>query len=110
MRAKPVAIGNMAGRADAIEGNQCVNCQRQMTATEINTWPMTYGAEYQQSGLCDTCQDSVFGERPLECTCAHPCCEADVGVGVITCGGQHCRIHGQSVPQGVPVGKVYGHE
>lgn len=28
------------------------------------------------------------------CTCDNPCCEADIGVGVINCGSQHCRVHG----------------
>ncbi len=29
------------------------------------------------------------------CTCDSPCCEADVGVGIITCGSQHCTVHGE---------------
>lgn len=29
-----------------------------------------------------------------KCTCATPCCEADIGIGVINCGSQHCLVHG----------------
>lgn len=44
----------------------------------------------------ETCEDC--GKEPKQkseiCTCATPCCEADVGVGVITCGSAHCPTHG----------------
>jgi|ERR1051326_1043887 hypothetical protein len=33
------------------------------------------------------------------CTCNNPCCYADVGVGVIDCGSQHCPQHGIYVGQ-----------
>lgn len=53
--------------------------------------------------ICDDCQHDLC-EACLElppqtaeiCTCDTPCCEADVEVGIITCGGYHCPTHGQS--------------
>jgi len=41
---------------------------------------------------CDKCMQ-VPGEEDI-CTCDTPCCEADVEVGIITCGSQHCPTHG----------------
>lgn len=29
-----------------------------------------------------------------KCTCGDPCCQVDVGVGIITCGSEHCYQHG----------------
>lgn len=107
MRALPRAAGNIGGRIDAIEANRCVNCPRQMTFHQISMWPMAYGDEYQRSGLCDTCQDGVFGERPMACTCDDPCCVVDVGVGFVTCASQHCRIHGADAEPGVPGRRAY---
>lgn len=107
MRATARVAGNMGGRINAIEANRCINCPRQMTQHEISMWPMAYGVEYQQSGLCDACQDTVFGARPELCTCDDPCCEADIGVGYINCGQQHCRIHGTEEVKGVPGYRVY---
>lgn len=42
--------------------------------------------------LCRGCLDLPAQEGI--CTCDTPCCEADVGIGVITCGAQHCPTHG----------------
>lgn len=28
------------------------------------------------------------------CSCDRPCCEVDIGVGTMTCGSQHCEVHG----------------
>ena len=55
--------------------------------------------EYGISSLCYGCQNRIFG-IPTECTCDSPCCQADVGVGVITCGSQHCPIHGEGARSG----------
>jgi len=41
---------------------------------------------------CDKCMQ-VPGEEDI-CSCDKPCCEADVGVGTVTCGSQHCPTHG----------------
>lgn len=43
--------------------------------------------------LCQACSDLPAQEAEI-CTCDTPCCEVDVGVGTITCGGQHCPTHG----------------
>jgi hypothetical protein len=49
---------------------------------------------------CDDCEHEQCEEcvkvKPEEniCTCDTPCCEADVGVGIITCGSSHCPTHG----------------
>lgn len=42
--------------------------------------------------LCDDCM-SLPAQEGI-CTCDTPCCYADVGVGVIDCGGYHCPTHG----------------
>src|SRR5882757_10107025 len=43
--------------------------------------------EYKISGLCQGCQDKVFGPRPLDyCTCE----SVDVGIGVIYSGCPFC--------------------
>lgn len=54
-------------------------------------------------GQCDDCHhelcEACFELPPQEaeiCTCGTPCCEADIGVGVINCGSQHCPTHGAS--------------
>lgn len=38
--------------------------------------------------------EPVAGNGPDECSCAQPCCELDTGVGFMTCGSQHCAVHG----------------
>lgn len=55
----------------AADDNQCDDCEHE---------------------LCDRCAD--LPPQQYICTCATPCCEVDVGVGIITCGHQHCPIHG----------------
>lgn len=44
--------------------------------------------------LCPGCLNLPAQAEPI-CTCSTPCCEADVGIGVIDCGSQHCPTHGQ---------------
>jgi hypothetical protein len=56
-------------------------------------WPTVTQKEYQITGMCRSCQADFFEEDRDRCTCNSPCCEADVGVGIITCGGQHCWVH-----------------
>lgn len=46
---------------------------------------------------CKACANLPATEAEI-CTCDTPCCEADVGVGVITCGSQHCPTHGTDAP------------
>lgn len=94
MRPEPAAIGNMFGREDVVNADQCLNCRTQLSREQINTWPMLTQQEYQRCGLCRKCQAVAFDEDLTKCTCATPCCEADVGVGVINCGSQHCPVHG----------------
>lgn len=42
---------------------------------------------------CEHCARLPAQEKPI-CTCDSPCCEVDVGVGIMTCGSQHCPTHG----------------
>jgi D-serine deaminase-like pyridoxal phosphate-dependent protein len=50
--------------------------------------------------ICDDCGHDLcfdcYRVPPQEniCTCDTPCCEADIGIGVIDCGSQHCPTHG----------------
>lgn len=83
-------------RAIAIEANRCSNCPAQFTREQISMWPMAAQDEYCASGLCRKCQAVVFAEDQTVCTCGSPCCEVDVGVGVITCAGMHCPVHGSA--------------
>lgn len=96
-RPAPAAVGNMHGREDAIKSNHCiappVGCGRELTREQISMWPMETQSEYTISGMCWTCQNAYFGAETV-CTCDSPCCEADVGVGIITCGSLHCPEHG----------------
>lgn len=101
MRPERRAIGDLFGREFAINndacvmGDICVNTNGAvLTRQEINNWPMSVQTEYATSGLCRWCQIRAFDEGEPYCTCDNPCCEADIGVGVINCGSQHCRIHG----------------
>lgn len=94
MRPEPRAIGNILGREDAINADRCLNCRTQYSGEQIGMWPNATQDEYCRSGLCRKCQAVAFGEDLTVCTCATPCCEVDVGVGVITCAGQHCPVHG----------------
>lgn len=41
------------------------------------------------------------------CTCSNPCCEVDIGVGYVTCGEQHCAVHGCPENQGIPSYRSY---
>lgn len=43
---------------------------------------------------CEQCAGLPAQAEPI-CTCGTPCCEADVGIGVMTCGSQHCPTHGE---------------
>jgi hypothetical protein len=94
-RPEPRAIGNLLGREDAIRSGRCVSCDRHFTREQIGMWPMDTQKEYQVSGACWHCQVIVFEQPTTDCTCDNPCCEADVGVGVITCAGMHCLVHGE---------------
>lgn len=95
----------MGGREDAIRDSLCIapplGCGRNIQALFQHWDPLTQ-AEYLQSGWCRTCQDLIFRDPEEEddegrCTCNDPdCCEVDVGVGIITCAGQHampCPVH-----------------
>lgn len=101
MRPEPRAAGNLFGRVDAIEADRCVSCGTQFTREQIGWWPDLTQQEYQRSGCCRRCQAVAFGEDLTVCTCASPCCEVDVGVGIMTCGGLHCPVHGLTDEPGV---------
>lgn len=56
-------------------------------------------------GRCDDCgyecnpdcyetHKDIVHPPLIMCTCDRPCCEVDVGVGIITCQSQHCPVHG----------------
>lgn len=47
-----------------------------------------------QHEVCTACGDLPAQATPI-CTCDSPCCEADVGIGVMTCGSYHCPTHGR---------------
>jgi hypothetical protein len=90
---------NILGMRDAVKALKCSVCPRQITELEYLHWDPLTKTEYAQSGMCATCQDSIFDDKssefdPTKCTCGQPCCEADVGVGIINCGSQHCPVHG----------------
>lgn len=112
---------NLVGVRDSILTLHCVRepvgCGRQISVEELHSWPMLDQKEYSMSGWCKQCQDKVFKDpdedEPDECehegkcedlgddfegfclcTCNNPCCEVDVGVGILTCGSTHCRVHG----------------
>lgn len=44
---------------------------------------------------CTRCGGLPAQAEPI-CTCNTPCCEADVGIGIMTCGSQHCLTHGSN--------------
>lgn len=79
-----------------------IGCGREIPLEEIQGWDELSVKEYAMSGLCKSpCQDKVFsdpdekiGSINPECTCSSPCCEVDVGIGIIDCDSQHCAIHG----------------
>jgi hypothetical protein len=54
-----------SGRTSAINARKCIpaplGCGRDIEPGEIETWDSLTVREYQISGLCKTCQDSVFG-------------------------------------------------
>lgn len=95
MRPIKAAIGNIFGREDAIEADRCLSCGVQYTREKISMWPMDTQKEYQRSGVCRKCQIIVFEIDQTVCTCDNPCCAVDVGVGIITCNGMHCPVHGE---------------
>jgi len=45
--------------------------------------------------LCEDCVNLPAQKEPI-CTCNTPCCEVDVGVGIITCESKHCPTHGEN--------------
>ena len=45
--------------------------------------------------LCEYCVNLPPQIEPI-CTCNTPCCEVDVGVGIITCQSAHCPTHGET--------------
>jgi hypothetical protein len=60
-------LEQVAGRTSAIKRLTCIKsplgCGREIDPGEVENWdPMTI-REYQISGLCKTCQDSVFGKE-----------------------------------------------
>lgn len=73
--------------------NPCCNCRTKGADGHI----AADDGECDDCGhaLCQGCYKEPKQEAPI-CTCDTPCCEADVGVGVITCGSQHCPEHGRS--------------
>lgn len=97
MRAEQRVAGNMFGRISAIETDRCigspVGCGKQYSREKISMWPDLVQKEYVQSGWCYSCQIVIF-EMNTNCTCSNPCCHADIGVGIINCGSQHCLVHG----------------
>lgn len=99
---------NILGMRDAVKALKCSVCPRQIKEIDYLSWDPLTKTEYAQSGMCATCQDSIFDDKSSEfdpnepvCQCHAPCCVADVGVGVINCGSQHCPVHGEKVDNGL---------
>lgn len=88
------------GLKKAHRGIRCVappiGCDRAIEPEEFDQWDTDSVKEYAISGLCKVCQDKFFVDSEDPCTCDSPCCTADVGVGTIDCGGQHCPVHGEN--------------
>lgn len=42
---------------------------------------------------CQDCAKEPATEQEI-CTCDTPCCEVDIGVGIMDCGSYHCPTHG----------------
>lgn len=82
-----------AGIPQAIESETCSMCGRSVPLEVRAQWDMDSQREYELSGTCKSCQRIIYDE-PIECTCDRPCCEVDVGIGIIDCGWQHCPVHG----------------
>lgn len=119
---------NLAGMSDAVKALKCVGppigCGQQLTPEQLQSWDDLSLKEYSMSGWCKPCQDKVFKDPDEDdecthegdcsvfvfdpdkedqlciCTCANPCCEVDVGVGVLTCAEKHCRVHGKGSDAG----------
>lgn len=100
MEPRRLAAGNIFGREGTIASYNCmahpIGCGRSLTQLEISSWDLTSQREYSQSGWCIACQDRVFRD-PERCTCDDgPCCEVDIGVGILTCEDKHqrpCPVH-----------------
>lgn len=43
---------------------------------------------------CAECANLPAQAEPI-CTCDSPCCEVDVGIGLVNCGAYHCPTHGE---------------
>lgn len=97
-RPEPRAVGNLFGREDAIRQGRCLACDSRYTREQISMWPTWVQKEHAVTGLCWSCLIGAFEIDNTRCTCDQPCCEADVGVGVYTCGSQHCLVHGVNPP------------
>lgn len=72
--------------------NPCCQCSEKANATA--------GHIPADDNQCDDCGHEICEQCikvPAQeeiCTCDTPCCEVDIGVGVMTCGSQHCPTHG----------------
>lgn len=71
--------------------NLCCNCASEGMEGHIAADDNT--CEDCSHVLCQQCVD-LPPQKESICSCNNPCCEVDVGVGVITCGSQHCPTHG----------------
>ena len=113
-----VATDTAAKAQQAQFGRPCVTCKKYAFYLRC-TLALVEGHVYSEagrkeharlSGMCEFCFDTStlfdvnledykreqvrVGAKELDCTCDTPCCEVDVGVGIINCGSQHCAIHG----------------
>ena len=98
-----VEAAKQKAEADPLLIIHCVFCHEKIFFV-AGTYAVTKGHVYSEAGakevhisrICEYCFDETTKEDPEpECTCDTPCCEVDVGVGVVTCGSQHCRVHGR---------------
>lgn len=68
---------------------------RYLTLGQAVEWAKAHAAAHARMEARDAAP-VVPASADDNCDCDNPCCSVDVGVGVITCGSQHCLVHGRS--------------
>lgn len=73
--------------------NGCCKCSKKQGTTAGHIAADDGFCDDCSHNLCKACLDLPSQTEEI-CTCDSPCCEADIGIGIITCGSQHCPTHG----------------
>lgn len=93
-------LNAMFSRTESITSSRCIpaptGCGREIPSAEIEGWSSITVKEYRISGLCRTCQDTVFAD-PNECL---GCLTAyDIGLdeygNMIAYPHPDCPVHGE---------------